>query len=215
MSGARSGGPGPRSRVRRHPERASYDRETGWPILDAGHIAHVAFVIDGQPLVIPMLYARSGDCLLLHGSVGSRLLRHLAAGHPCCASVTHLDGWVLARSQFHHSANYRSVVVFGCARLVEDPERKREGLRALVQHLVPGREETREGDPQELAATTLIELPIEELSCKTRSGGPKDHPDDLGLPYWAGVIPLAIAQGAPVPADDLAPGIDLPDYLRS
>lgn len=201
--------------IRRHPERGSYEREAAYAVLDAGQIAHVGFVQDGQPFVIPMLYARLEDTLLLHGSVSSRLLRHLAEGHPCCATVTHFDGWVLARSHFHHSVNYRSVVVLGNARLVSDPAYKARALAHLVDALIPGRAaDTRPSDPGELAGTSLIELPLQQFSVKARSGGPKDHPDDLALPVWAGVVPLRLMAQTPEPADDLAAGIELPAYLR-
>lgn len=204
-----------RHRIRRHPERGSHDRELAWRILDAGQIAHVGFVVDGQPFVIPMLYARLGDCLLLHGGVASRLLQHLAGGAPCSLAVTHLDGWVLARSHFHHSVNYRSVVVFGHARPIDDPVRKAAALARLVDVLIPGRAaDTRPADPQELAATVLLEVHVEDLSVKIREGDPKDHPDDLAAPAWAGVIPLSLAPGTPRPAPDLAPGVAFPDYLR-
>lgn len=205
-----------RNRIRRHPERGGYQRDEAYAVLDAGQIAHVGFVVDGQPFVIPMLYARLGDTVLLHGSVGSRLLRHLASGAPVCLSVTHLDGWVLARSHFNHSANYRSVVVFGTARTVDEPERKASALLHLVDALLPGRAaDTRPADPQELAGTSLVEVEIVDCSVKSRSGPPKDHPDDLAWPTWAGVVPLAQVPGTPIPAADLAPGSEFPDYLKS
>lgn len=201
--------------IRRHPERGSYERAAVDAVLDAGQIAHVGFVQDGQPFVIPMLYARLDDTLLLHGSVSSRLLRHLAEGHPCCVTVTHFDGWVLARSHFNHSANYRSAVVLGTARLVSDPVFKAQALAHLVDALIPGRAaDSRPSDPGELAGTTLLAVQIEQYSVKTRSGGPKDHPDDLALPVWAGVVPLRVMAQTPEPAEDLAPGIALPAYLR-
>ena len=205
-----------RNRIRRHPERGGYEREQAYAALDAGQIAHVGFVVDDQPFVIPMLYARLNDTLLLHGSVGSRLLRHVATGAPVCISVTHLDGWVLARSHFNHSANYRSVVVFGSACSVDDPERKAAALFHLVEALLTGRAaDSRPADPQELAGTSLLEVHISECSLKTRSGPPKDHPDDLNLPIWAGVVPLSPKPGTPIPAPDLAPGIALPSYLQA
>lgn len=203
-----------RHRIRRHPERGAYQRDEAYAVLDAGQIAHVGFVVDSQPFVIPMLYARLGDRVLLHGSVGSRLLRHLATGAPVCLSVTHLDGWVLARSHFNHSANYRSVVVFGSARCIDDPVRKAEALIHLVDALLPGRAaDTRPADPQELAATSLIEVVVDDCSVKSRSGPPKDHPDDLGRPTWAGIVPLSLVPGTPIPAPDLAPGLAFPEYL--
>lgn len=202
-----------RSRVRRHPERGSNERAEAYAVLDAGQIAHVGFAIDGQPFVIPMLYARLGDSVLLHGNVGSRLLRHLSTGAACCLTVTHLDGWVLARSHFNHSANYRSVVVFGSARPVDDAQLKAAALTHLVDALIPGRAaDSRPSDPSELAATSVLQIDIEECSVKSRSGPPKDHPDDLAWPTWAGVIPLALTPGTPEPAPDLAAGHELRDY---
>jgi uncharacterized protein len=207
--------PGQRNRIRRHPERGAYGRSEAYATLDAGQIGHVGFVVDGQPFVIPMLYARQGDSVLLHGNVASRLLRHLATGAPCCISVTHMDGWVLARSHFNHSANYRSVVVFGTARSIDDPERKAIALLHLVEALLPGRgADTRPADPQELAGTSLLEVEISECSVKSRSGPPKDHPDDLSWPTWAGVVPLTLSAGTPIPAPDLLPGVALPEYLQ-
>lgn len=203
-----------RHRIRRHPERGSHDRELGYRILDAGQIAHVGFAIDDQPFVIPMLYARLGERILLHGGIASRLLQHLAGGAPCTLAVTHLDGWVLARSHFHHSVNYRSVVVFGRARVVAEQERKSAALAHLVDALIPGRAaDTRPSDAQELAATTLLEVEIEDLSVKSREGDPKDHPDDLASHAWAGVVPLTLQPGTPQPAPDLPAGVAVPEYL--
>lgn len=204
----------PRHQVRRHPERANYDRAAAYAVLDAACVGHVAFALDGQPFVIPMLYARDGDRLLLHGGVSSRLLKALAAGIECCVAVTHLDGLVLARSQFHHSVNYRSVVAFGRAQLVEDAAEKAAALLRLVEAIVPGRgSDARAADRQELAATLVLGLPITDLSLKARSGGPADAPGDLGLPVWSGVIPLALTAARPVAAADLDPAIPLPGYL--
>jgi nitroimidazol reductase NimA-like FMN-containing flavoprotein (pyridoxamine 5'-phosphate oxidase superfamily) len=199
-----------RNEVDRIRERGSYDREAAYAILDAGLVAHVGFAAGAQPFVIPMLYARDGDALLLHGSVASRLTRTLADGIECCVAVTHLDGLVLARSHFHHSANYRSVVAFGRAVAVTDPGAKVAALARFVEFVLPGRAaDTRAADPAELAATTVLHMPIADLSAKVRTGGVKDHPDDLASAAWAGVLPLALACGAPL-ADSEAP---LPDYL--
>lgn len=204
-----------RHRIRRHPERGSHERELAWRVLDAGQIAHVGFAVDGQPFVIPMLYARQGERVLLHGGVSSRLMQHLASGAPCTLAVTHLDGWVLARSHFHHSVNYRSVVIFGRARVIGDPAEKSAALAHLVDALIPGRAaDTRPSDAQELAATVLLAVEVEDLSVKIREGDPKDHPDDLAHAAWAGVIPLAQMPGTPIPAPDLREGVPLPDYLR-
>ena len=203
-----------RHEVRRHPERANYDRAAAYAVLDAACVGHVAFAPDGQPFVIPMLYARDGDRLLLHGGVSSRLLKALASGIECCVAVTHLDGLVLARSQFHHSVNYRSVVAFGRAQLIDDPAEKAAALVRLVEAIVPGRSvDARTADRQELAATVVLGLPIADLSLKSRSGGPSDAPGDLGLPVWSGVVPLALTASRPVAAADLDPAIPLPGYL--
>lgn len=213
---AESGSQSPQLRLRRHPERGSHERAQAYAVLDAGHIAHVGFALDQQPFVIPMLYARLDDTLLLHGSIASRVMQQLAGGAACCVTVTHFDGWVLARSHFHHSANYRSVVILGQARRIDDPVRKETALAHLVDSLIPGRAaDTRPGDAQELAATSLIAIDIVDFSVKSRSGPPKDHPDDLNLYAWAGEIPLSLRAGTPVPAPDLAAGIELPSYLKS
>jgi nitroimidazol reductase NimA-like FMN-containing flavoprotein (pyridoxamine 5'-phosphate oxidase superfamily) len=195
--------------VRRNPKRGAYDREVVNAILDAGIVAHVGFVHDGQPYVIPMSYARDGDRLLLHGAGGSRLMRTLAAGAPACVTVTLLDGLVLARSVFHHSMNYRSVVALGSARKLEGTE-KGAALEALVEGLVPGRSrEARGPNRAELAATMILAFPLEEVSAKARSGPPADDPADLELPIWAGTIPLALRAGPAEPAPD-ARGIAQP-----
>ena len=205
---------GARHRVERIRERASYDRAQVHAILDAGFLAHVSFASMGQPFVIPMLYARDGERVLLHGSVASRLVGALAQGIECCVAVTHLDGLVLARSHFHHSVNYRSVVLFGRAVAVTDPAQKSAALTRFVDALLPGRsDDSRPPDATELAATTVLSMAIVDASAKVRAGGPKDHPDDLALPYWAGVLPLALSPGAPLPAEDLAGAPLPPDYL--
>lgn len=204
----------PRHEVRRHPERATYDRGAAYAVLDAACVGHVAFALGGQPFVIPMLYARDGDRLLLHGGVSSRLMKALALGIEACVAVTHVDGLVLARSQFHHSVNYRSVVAFGRAQVIDDPAAKAAALLRLVEAIVPGRtRDARAADRQELAATVVLGMPIADLSLKSRTGGPADAIEDLSLPVWSGVIPLALSAGTPQPAPDLAPGIALPDYL--
>ncbi|MFJ7262597.1 pyridoxamine 5'-phosphate oxidase family protein [Streptomyces globosus] len=198
-------------------ERARYDRETVHAILDQGYVCHLGFVRDGAPVVLPTLYGRIGETLYVHGSTGSRPL--LAAGRtdpglPVCVTVTHVDGLVLARSAFHHSLNYRSVVVHGTARQVTDEDERRRALDALVDQVVPGRSaDSRPASAKELAATAVIRLDLAEVSAKVRTGGPNDDPEDLGLPYWSGVVPVAPAYGVPVPAADLAPGIAAPAYL--
>jgi nitroimidazol reductase NimA-like FMN-containing flavoprotein (pyridoxamine 5'-phosphate oxidase superfamily) len=201
----------PRTRVRRRAGRGAYDRATIEAILDEGLVAHVGFVADGQPYVMPMLYARAGQSLYLHGSPLSRLLGALSDEVPVCVTVTLLDGLVLARSAFHHSLNYRSVVVLGTARAVEDEAEKRAALDALVEHAVPGRTaDARRPDAAELAATEVLCLPLAEASAKARTGGPVDAPEDRDLPVWAGEVPFAL-QTLPPRADCALP---VPDYLE-
>ncbi|MFF1465900.1 pyridoxamine 5'-phosphate oxidase family protein, partial [Streptomyces sp. NPDC058330] len=199
--------------------RASYDRELVHSILDEAYVCHLGFVRDGAPVVLPTLFARVGERLYVHGSTGSRPLRETGAadpGLPVCLTVTHVDGLVLARSAFHHSINYRSVVVHGTAVTVTDPEERRLALDAIVDQAVPGRsKDSRPADAKELAATAVVRLDLDELSAKVRTGGPNDEPEDLSLPYWAGVVPLARGYGAPVPADDLDPAVPAPDYLTA
>ncbi|MFD5059307.1 pyridoxamine 5'-phosphate oxidase family protein [Streptomyces sp. NPDC058394] len=198
-------------------ERASYDRELVHSILDEAYLCHLGFVRDGAPVVLPTLFGRIGERLYVHGSTGSRPLR--AAGQadpglPVCLTVTHVDGLVLARSAFHHSINYRSVVVHGVARTVTDPQERRTALDAIVDNVVPGRTaDSRPANEKELAATAVIRLDLDEVSAKVRTGGPNDDPDDLALPHWAGVVPLARGYRAPQPSDDLDPAIAVPDYL--
>ena len=194
------------TRLRRLPERGSTDFDSACAIIDEAKICHVGFVLEGQPYVIPMALGRDGDQLLLHGSVASRLMKNLSGGLPCCVTVTHLDGLVLARSAFHSSMNYRSLMVFGQAAEGTDPDEKASGLDALVNHLVPGRSaELRPSTRKELNATTLLRLPIETFSIKTRSGPPNDAASDLDADVWAGVIPMSLTEGAPQDAPDLKP----------
>ncbi|MFG2954155.1 pyridoxamine 5'-phosphate oxidase family protein [Streptomyces sp. NPDC048291] len=201
----------------RSAERASYDRELVHAILDEGYLCHLGFVRDGAPVVLPTLYGRVGEVLYLHGSTGSRPLRMTGQADPglaVCVTVTHVDGLVLARSAFHHSVNYRSVVVHGIAHQVTDPEEKRRALDALVDHVVPGRAaDSRPADKKELAATAVIRLDLTEVSAKTRTGGANDDPEDLDLPHWAGVLPLRKGYEAPVANGDLAADIPVPPYL--
>ncbi len=204
-----------RSEVRRLPDRAHYDRDTVHSILDEGTIAHIGFAQGEQPFVIPTSYVRIDDCIYLHGSPASRMLRDLAKGVPVCVTVTHLDGLVLARSSFHHSMNYRSVVVFGTAREVQDLEEKRRILNALVEHIVPGRvADARGPNTRELQFTKVLKVPIEEASAKVRAGGPNDDPEDLEHPAWAGVIPLTLTPGEPI-ADTVRPPVgEAPGYVK-
>ncbi|MER5634922.1 pyridoxamine 5'-phosphate oxidase family protein [Streptomyces nitrosporeus] len=199
--------------------RASYDRELVHSILDEAYLCHLGFVRDGAPVVLPTLFARVGERLYVHGSTGSRPLHAAGAadtGLPVCLTVTHVDGLVLARSAFHHSINYRCVVVHGTAVTVTDPDERRIALDAIVDQVVPGRSrDSRPADTKELAATAVVRLDLDELSAKVRTGGPNDDPADLSLPYWAGVVPLTRGHAAPVPADDLDPAIPAPGYLGS
>lgn len=208
--------PTERSRVKRLPKRGAYDHETVHAVLDAGIIGHVGYAIDGQPFVTPTAYWRDGGRLYWHGSSASRMLRHLAGGMPACLAVSHLDGLVLARSGFHHSLNYRSMMAFGTARLVADPAEKAAALDAFVDRLYPGRRpEIRPPTGQELKATTVIVMPIEEASAKIRSGGPGDDEADYALPVWAGVIPVRQAIGAAIPDARLMPGTMRPPHLEA
>jgi nitroimidazol reductase NimA-like FMN-containing flavoprotein (pyridoxamine 5'-phosphate oxidase superfamily) len=192
-----------RHQVRRTKERARYETAAVHAVLDAGFLAHVGFSVEGQPFVIPMMYARDGDEVLLHGSIASRLMRGLADGIPACISVSHIDGLVLARSHFHHSVNYRSAVCFGTARPVDDPAEKAAALARFVDAILPGRAaESRASDRNELAATLLLRFTIEDASVKVREGGPRDDPADLGSDYWAGVVPLHLQPGTTIAADD-------------
>ncbi|MER5794852.1 pyridoxamine 5'-phosphate oxidase family protein [Streptomyces sp. NPDC001980] len=203
----------------RSAERASYDRELVHAILDEGYLCHLGFVRDGAPVVLPTLYGRVGEVLYLHGSTGSRPLRMTGQADPgltVCVTVTHVDGLVLARSAFHHSVNYRSVVVHGIARQVTDPEEKARALDALVDHVVPGRAaDSRPGNKKELAATAVIRLDLNEVSAKTRTGGANDEPEDMDLPHWAGVLPLRKGYEAPVANGDLAADVPVPQYLKT
>ncbi|WP_251016626.1 pyridoxamine 5'-phosphate oxidase family protein [Streptomyces sp. ISL-99] len=211
--------PSERTVPTRSRERASYDRDLVHAILDEGYVCHLGFVRDGAPVVLPTLYGRVGERLYVHGSTGSRPLRMAGQADPglaVCLTVTHVDGLVLARSAFHHSINYRSVVVHGIAHEVVDEEERRTALDALVDHVVPGRShDSRRANAKELAATAVIRLDLEEVSAKVRTGGPNDEPEDASLPYWTGIVPLTRGYGAPIPAADLDPAIALPDYLTT
>ena len=204
-----------RTELRRIPDRGSHEWGTINEILDAGFLAHVGFCVDGQPFVIPTLYGRDGERLYLHGSAASRMLRNLETGLPACVTVTLVDGLVLARSAFHHSMNYRSVVAFGIARKVADPGQKIKSLRMISEHIIAGRwRDVREPSVKELKVTTVLEFSIEEASSKVRSGPPLDDESDYGLQVWAGVLPLEIQSRPAVPDDRLVKRVTLPDYVR-
>lgn len=203
-----------RTRVKRLPDRGAYDRETIYAILDAGFICHVGYVMDGQPYVIPTGYARIGDDLYIHGSSASRMLRNLAQGVDVCVTVTLVDGLVLARSAFHHSINYRSVVVLGKATLVDDAAEKDKALEAFTEHIIPGRwPEIRWPSELELKATSVLKLPIEEASAKVRTGDPKDDEEDYAMNIWAGVLPLSTVAREPIPDTRLKEGTPVPDHV--
>ncbi len=205
----------PRTTLRRRPGRGSYDRDLVHAILDEGLVCHVGFVDAGQPYVLPTTYARVGDRIVLHGSTANRMLRTLAAGAPACLTVTLLDGLVLARSAFHHSMNYRSVVVLGTATVVQGIEERRRARAAIVEHVARGRSGAcRPPSDAEGEGTLVLELPVNEASAKVRAGPPIDDAEDLALGFWAGVLPLRLAPGAPVPDPGLAAGIPVPEHVR-
>lgn len=207
--------PTDRTQVKRLPKRGGYDKEQVHSILDEGFLCHVGFVVDGQPYVIPTLYVRDGDQIYIHGSAASRMLRTLDEGADVCLTVTLVDGFVLARSAFHHSMNYRSVVVLGKARLVADLAEKREAMHRFTNHMVPGRwEEVRQPNEQELKSTTVLTLALDEVSAKVRTGSPLDDEEDYSLPVWAGVVPVRTELGEPLPDNRLLPGIKTFDVGR-
>lgn len=202
-----------RSTLRRLPNRGSHEAEAVNTILDAGFLAHVGFCAEGQPFVIPTLYGREGDTLYLHGSAASRMLRNLEKGVPACVTVTLVDGLVLARSAFHHSMNYRSVVAFGTARKIEGTEEKTHALRVISEHLIAGRwSDVRGPNEKELKATSVLAFAMEEASAKVRTGPPLDDEEDYQLAVWAGVLPLVTATGIPV-ADERSPERPVPGYV--
>lgn len=204
-----------RTDLRRMPARGSHDWETIHRVLDAGFVASVGFCKDGQPFIIPTLYGRKAGKLYLHGSTASRLLCELEAGIPVCVSVFLVDGLVLARSAFHHSMNYRSVVAFGTARSIEEREHKIDALRIISEHYMPGRwREVRWPSDLELNATKVLEFSIDEASAKMRTGPPLDDASDYALPVWAGVLPLPMRCGPPIADERLAEGIEVPNSVR-
>ena len=202
-----------RTNLKRLPKRAEYDREAVYRILDEGFICHVGFVVEGQPFVIPTGYARVAHQIYIHGSQASRMLRTLSKEVDVCLTVTLVDGLVLARSAFHHSMNYRSVVVFGKATIVDERAEKLAALRALSEHMIPGRwDDVRGPSEPEMKATTVLSLPLSEASAKVRNGPPLDDDEDYELPVWAGVIPLGLIAGEPIADPRLSLRIGPPDY---
>lgn len=208
--------PSARTRVRRHPERASYDRSAVLSILDEGLICHLGFVVDGTPFVMPTMYARRGDCLYVHGSPASRMLRTSASAPDVCLTVTLLDGLVLARSAFRHSMNFRSVVVMGRPDEVTDPGEKMVAFEALVEHVCTGRwADARHPTKKELATTMVLRLGLDEVSAKVRTGGPMDSAEDLSLPVWAGELPLRVRPLAGLPHEEVPVGVPAPGYVNA
>ncbi len=204
-----------RNQVKRHPERGQYDSAIIYPIIDEALICHVGFVQNHQPYVMPTLHARQGDTILLHGAKGSRLLQHVESGGEVCIAITLIDGIVLARAVFSHSINYRSVVIFGRGTTIADDQDRLQALAAFTERLIPGRwEDARQPNAVELKQTTIVAVAIESASAKIRSGPPKDAEEDLGLPVWAGVLPLYQASGPPTADPRLQAGIEVPDYIR-
>ena len=203
-----------KTRIRRLSERAVFEREQIRAILDEGFVCHAAYVTEGRPVVIPTLYVRDGDRVLIHGSNSMGLARAVRSGSPLSAAVTHVDGLVVARSAFNSSANYRSVVIHGVGRVLEQGEKK-EAFDVIIDKLIPGRrEELRQSTDSEMAQTSVIELALDEVSAKVRTGGPDDDPEDMETDIWAGVVPMELVSGEAIPAPDLGSGIDVPDYLK-
>jgi nitroimidazol reductase NimA-like FMN-containing flavoprotein (pyridoxamine 5'-phosphate oxidase superfamily) len=200
-----------RTKLKRIPKRGNFERETIYKILDEAFICHVGFSVNNQPFVIPTSFARAGDRLIIHGSAASRMMRSLSDEIEVCVTVTLVDGLVLARSAFHHSMNYRSVIVFGKAKIIEDESEKYEALKAFTEHIVPNRwMEVRPPTKNELKGTTVLSLPLTEASAKIRTGGPVDDEEDYELDVWAGVLPLTMKTGAPVNDERLKDGIEVP-----
>lgn len=203
-----------KTRINRLPKRGYYDRETIYQILDEALICHVGFVENGQPIVIPINFARVNDTIVLHGAKASRLLKHIEAGHPVCVEATIVDGLVLARSVFHHSVNYRSVVLFGTGRTIEDEQEKLSALEAVTEHLIPGRwKEARLPNKKELNATRVVAIQIDEASAKVRVGPPGDEAEDYMLPVWAGVLPLQETPLSPIQDELQSSEIPPPNYI--
>jgi len=208
--------PTERTRVVREPHRGVYDRQEIYKILDEGIVCHVGFTADAQPFVIPTLYARVGDAIYFHGSAASRMLRGAAAGVPVCVTITLTDGLVLARSVFNHSMNYRSVVALGKATLADAPAEKLEALRAFTEKILQGRwEDARQPNEKELKSTSILKLPLTEISAKVRSGPVQDDEEDYALPVWAGIVPLRLQADAPVRDERCDPAIPTPAYAAN
>jgi uncharacterized protein len=208
--------PTAKTKLKRIPKRGNFERETIYKILDEAFICHVGFAVDNQPFVIPTSFARIGDRLMIHGSAASRMMRSLSEGIDVCVTVTLIDGLVLARSAFHHSMNYRSVVVFGKAKIIEDESEKFEALRAFTEHIVPDRwSEIRPPTKNELKGTTVLSLTLDEASAKIRTGNPVDDAEDYELDVWAGVLPLNLTTGAPIADDRLKSGIEVPQNISN
>lgn len=208
--------PTERTRIVREANRAVYDREVIYRILDEAFVCHVGFLVDSQPFVIPTMFARVGDFVYFHGSAASRMLRGLSSGSPVCLTVTLLDGVVLARSVFNHSMNYRSVVALGHATLIEDPAEKLRALQAFTEKLIPGRwNDARQPSEKELKATSILRLPLTEVSAKVREGDVEDDADDYALPVWAGVVPLRLVADPPLRASRCDPSIPTPSYASN
>lgn len=206
----------PRTTLKRAHERGEYERDKVYEVLDAGLFCHVGYVHDGQPFVTPTAYWRMGGELIIHGSAASRMVRALEAGGDACVTVTHVDGLVLARSAFHHSVNYRSVMLLGKARLVQDPEEKVAMLKDLIERMTPGRWATlRPHTDQEIKATGVLAFTIDEASAKIRTGPPIDDEEDYGLPIWAGVVPLAQMAGPPIPCPRLDRSMAIPAHVAA
>ena len=208
--------PTQRTQIKRLPKRANYETQTIHNILDEAFICHIGFTVNNQPYVIPTTYGRVEDKLYIHGSPASRMLRSLNQGIEVCVTVTLLDGLVLARSAFHHSMNYRSVVIFGTATLINNTEEKMEALRAFTEHIIPKRwQEIRQPSKQELQGTMILSLPLAEASAKVRTGNPVDDETDYDLPVWAGVLPLQMVPGKAIADDRLIEGLEIPDYVQN
>ncbi len=205
-----------RNKVKRTPLRGTYDKSSVYAVLDECRICHVGYVVDGQPYVTPTLFWRDGNTLYWHGSSASRMLRTVKTGVDVCVTASLFDGWVMARSGFHHSANYRSVMAFGTAKAVATEAEKDAALKVMMDGLFPGRwEEIRPSTVQELKGTTVVSMDIEQASAKIRSGGPIDDDADYALPVWAGVLPVRQVQAAPIPDPKLASGIEFPENLSA